>query len=621
MELHDLVERLATTRNLDLRGYKSSSLERRFRHRMFQLKLAEFDAYARFIEEHPDEVTELLNTVLINVTQFFRDPQMWDILQHQILPELCKELKPGDSFRAWVAGCATGEEPYSLCMLLAEYFGDQLAEYDVKIYGTDIDEPALATARRAEYSAESLQRVPPAWRERYFTRTKNYRLNRELRRLAIFGKSNLASNAPISHVRLVLCRNVLIYFDAQLQKDILKRLHYGLDPDGILILGKAETQLSQSSLFDVVDAKWRIFRRADPQAPPRAKRQEASLARARSDQSLLQLYYDSLLETLQPGVLVLDQDTKIVSHNEAVLRLWGLSEKLQGRKLAESELVQRCPELLQHLASVDSEPTRFETAAMSDEADARTLAVTLKPVRDPKGARVGCVLYTEDVTPRRKLQSTITELENTGEELQSTNEELETTNEELQSTNEELETTNEELQSTNEELETTNEELQALNEELGTTNEELEARTRELDALNEHYLETLEHLPWPVLLVDANQILHFWNAAAVQMFGLAAKSVVGLELSQLPLQQSFRNVLARRYREALLAKRPRRLRGLEIEVNAFQGKLDVQFIPLDYGSNHESVLIVLEPPGAGAVAAVHKAVGSGKRPAKKGKKK
>jgi two-component system, chemotaxis family, CheB/CheR fusion protein len=617
MELRELVEHLAAKRNLDLRGYKPSSLERRFRHRMFQLKLPDYDAYARFIAKHPGETNELLNAVLINVTRFFRDPQVWDLLQHQVLPELCERLKPGDTFRAWCPGCATGEEPYSLCILLAEYFGEKLPEYGIKVYGTDIDLPALAVARRAEYSREALQHVPAHWREKYFTGGKLYRLKREVRRMAIFGGSNLVSDAPISHVRLVICRNLLIYFDAYLQKDILRRLHYSLEPDGILILGKAETQLSQSSLFDVVDAKWRIFRRADSQAPSRpAKLGDIPLARAHPDQSLLQLYYDSLLETLQPGVLILNQESKVVSHNEAVLRLWGLSKTLQGRRLAETELVQRCPELLPKLASVDSEPIRFETAATADGSDPRTLAITLKPVRDPRGARVGCVLYTEDVTPRRKLQSTISELEDTGGKLQSTNEELETTNEELQSTNEELETTNEELQSTNEELETTNEELQALNEELGTTNEELEARTRELDTLNDRYLETLERLPWPVLLVDANQVLHFWNTAAVHMFGLAAKSVVGLQLDQLPLQQSFRNVLTRRSREVLLARRPRRLRGLEIELNDFRGSVDAQFIPLAHGTDHESVLVVLEPPGAD-VAAFKKATSGNSRGARK----
>ena len=623
MELRELVERLAAERDLDLRGYKFSSLERRFRHRMFLLKFDDYADYSAYIDQHPEEVNDLLNTVLINVTRFFRDPQMWEFLREHVIPTVAAGMKPGDSFRVWSAGCASGEEAYSLAILLANHFGERMGQYEIKVYGTDIDEQALATARRGEYSPDKLQHVPADLRDKYFTPGALYRVSHEVRRLAIFGRSNLASDAPISHVKLLLCRNVLIYFDSQLQKGILQRLHYALDPDGFLVLGKAESQLSQSSLFQVVDAKWRIFRRVDPGAPPRRVTfQEDALAQARSDHSTLKLYYDSLLETLEPGVFVVDGDQKIISSNEAVLRLFAIGGKLQGAKVADTELIQRCPDLLPRLQTLKDESVRLEaTCPAADHPDGRLLSVTLKPVKDPKGNKVGAVVYAEDITPRRKLQSTIEELETTGEELQSTNEELETTNEELQSTNEELETTNEELQSTNEELETTNEELQALNEELGTTNEELEARTRELDSLNERYHETLERLPWPVLLLDDNEILQFWNAASVRMFGLAAKSVVGLSLDQLPLQQSFRNALGRRYRETLVAKRPRRVNGLDVDVNQFSGRLDVQFIPLAYGSSHQSVLIVLEPPGAekAVIASASKGNSRGgkKSPAKK----
>ncbi len=601
MELRELVDQLARERNLDLRGYKSSSLERRVRHRMFQVKIVDFGAYARYIAAHPEEVNQLLNAVLINVTRFFRDPPMWEALRERILPELTRDLRPGDSFRAWSAGCASGEETYSLCILLAEHFGERLRDYEVKVYGTDIDEEALVTARRAEYPADTLEFVPRHLRDKHFSPGPIRRLSRETRRMAIFGRNNLVSDAPISHVKLMLCRNVLIYFDAGLQKGILERLHYALDPDGILVLGKAESQWTRSALFQMIDAKARIFRRLPTETPRGMLPQEKPLARARPDPSSpLQLYYDSLLQTLGSGVIVVDEQGKIVSCNEAMLKLWGIGEELQGRKLAETSLAERCPALLARIKDLNGAAGRIEVnCPPSDDAkEGRTLAITVTPVRDDKGKRIGSVIHSEDITPHSKLQTTVHDLVNTGEELQSANAELETTNEELQSTNEELETTNEELQSTNEELETTNEELQALNEELGTTNEELEARTRELDALNERYLETLERLPWPVLLIDGREVLQFWNTAAARMFGLEAKSVVGLALHQLPLQQSLRNVLTRWYREAMVARRPRRPHGVAIDVDAFRGKLDLQFIPLAYGSSHQSVLIVLEPPGA-----------------------
>ena len=630
MDLRQLVSHLAEERNLDLRGYKSSTLERRLRHRMFQVKIGSFDAYARYIAEHPEEINALLNTVLINVTKFFRDPQAWDYLRATVLPQMTSAMKTGDTFRVWSAGCASGEEAYSLAILLAERFGSDLRRYDVKVYGTDIDEDALTIARRGEYSAEKLEQVPPDLREKYFTVSgERYRVQREVRRMAIFGRSNLAADAPISHVHLLLCRNVLIYFDSDLQRRILKRLHYALEPSGILMLGKAETQLAQSQLFEVMHPKWRVFRRLPVDGDRRRRDlilgEEDLLAKARNDYALLKTLHESILETLEPGILVVDNAGNIISENEAAARIWGVDGRLSGRKFEETTLMRRCPELRTRLDATGSgaeELQRFECEIAGPDGDQRIVAVTLKPIKPTNAQRAGTLVYVEDVTPRQKLQHTIEELETTSEELQSTNEELETTNEELQSTNEELETTNEELQSTNEELETTNEELQALNEELGTTNEELEVRTRELDQVNDRYSETLEHMPWPVLLVEENQVIHFWNSAAQRTFDLAARSVIGLQLSQLPLQHKFREALLRRYRETLVHRRPRIFRNVAVDTNHFQGIADLHFTPLGKGSREDSVLIVIEPHVAGpeAVAKPAKRVDGHKRPAKAAKR-
>ena len=629
MDLRQLVSHLAEERNLDLRGYKTSTLERRFRHRMFQVKIGSFDAYARYIADHPDEVNQLLNVVLINVTKFFRDPQAWDFLRRTVVPALTAELKPGDAFRAWSAGCATGEETYSLAILLAEHFGADIRHYDVKVYGTDIDEEALNVARRGEYDAEKLEQVPPELRDKYFfTSGEHFRVQREVRRLGIFGRSNLALDAPISHVNLLLCRNVLIYFDGDLQRKILKRLHYALEPGGILMLGKAETQLAESQLFEVVHPKWRFFRRLPVDGDRRRRDlmlgEEDLLAKARNDYTLLKTLHESILETLEPGILVVDKAGNVISENEAAGKIWGTDGRLAGRKFSETKLATRFPEVrarLEAVTKIAEDTQRFEIEAQIDD-EPRILAITLKAVQPPKGPRAGTLIYVEDVTPRQKLQHTIEELETTSEELQSTNEELETTNEELQSTNEELETTNEELQSTNEELETTNEELQALNEELGTTNEELEVRTRELDSVNERYSETLEHMPWPVLLVEENQVIQFWNSAAQRTFDLAPRAVIGLQLAQLPLQHKFREALLRRYRETLVHRRPRIYHKVVVDTNHFRGLADLHFTPLDKGRKEESVLIVIEPllEPAAAAAKPAKRTNRNKRPAKAAKR-
>src|SRR5215472_2407581 len=267
--LKDLLQELAEQRGFDFRGYKKTTLERRFRRRMFQLNLGSYADYGEYISQHPDEINELLSTILINVTEFFRDPPAWEILRHEILPPILRRVKPGHSFRAWSAGCASGEEAYSVAMLLAEYFGSRIQDFDIKIYATDIDEDALNTARRGEYSVEALRRVRPEWREKYFHGKGLLRINREIRRLVIFGRSNLAQDAPIAHVNLLLCRNVLIYFDADLQKQILNRLHYALEPGGILFLGKSESQLTNSSRSDLssdrrMRSRWRMDARLEP---------------------------------------------------------------------------------------------------------------------------------------------------------------------------------------------------------------------------------------------------------------------------------------------------------------------------------------------------------------------
>ena len=603
--LRDLLQWLAEERNLDLRGYKTSSLERRFRHRMFQLKIADFGDYLGYIRDHPDEVTALLNTVLINVTHFFRDPQGWEALRTQVLPELVERLQPGDTFRAWSAGCASGEEAYSIAILLSEQFGEDLKNYDVKVYATDVDEDTLNIARRGEYPTDKLRHVRPEWREKYFKDDHISRINREIRRLCIFGRGNLVSDAPISHVHLLLCRNVLIYFNSELQRSTLKRLHYALEPGGVLMLGKSESQLSQSALFRPLNPKWRIFRRLDQEpsnhlgARTQPAPEEDFLARTRQDLSLLKTYQDVILQTVEPGILVLDNSDLVITENESALRLLGIKgEPTIGKPFARTAIAQRAPEIVGRLETLhkSGEPTvQFECALAPENHEPRALRVTLRSIRTAKGGRAGTLIYIEDVTTHQKLQHTVEELETTSEELQSSNEELETTNEELQSTNEELETTNEELQSTNEELETTNEELQALNEELGTTNEELEVRTRELDELNARYAETLEKMPWPMLLVDSHQVMQVWNSCAQRLFGLQSKSIIGLELSQLPIPEKLRTQLARRSREASGRRKEVVLREHPLETSSFYGEVSVRFTPLTAESGTPGVLIMLEP--------------------------
>jgi two-component system, chemotaxis family, CheB/CheR fusion protein len=394
--LERLLDEIASQRNVDLRGYKRSTLERRFRKRMFEVKCADYGDYAAFLRAHPAEVNQLLNTVLINVTEFFRDPQAWEVLRSEVLPQLLEGKKPGDPVRCWSAGCATGEEPYSIAILLAEHFGAHLPEYDVKIYGTDIDEDALNAARRAEYSRDRLRHLRPDWLKKYFQGEKTPRVNRNLRRLCIFGRSNLLSDPPISHVELLACRNLLIYLDSATQAQALKRLHYALEPQGVLFIGKATSLMGAERLFRLLNSKFRLFQRAE--TPGADELDMAALAgtgrRTREDADFLRLEHATLLETLEPGVLVLDGQDTVLTENASATRLWGIQKDLIGKTITRSELARACPDLAFQLQQAHE---RNEVISFHCPAGTRnkptTLSVTLKPVVTQDGGRVGTLEY------------------------------------------------------------------------------------------------------------------------------------------------------------------------------------------------------------------------------------
>ncbi len=603
--LKELVNKLAEERGLDLRVYKPTTLERRVQKRMQQVGIGTYPEYLEKIRSEPREINELLNVVLINVTEFFRDPQAWEIIQTAAIPKLFARLKPGDTFRAWSAGCASGEEAYSLALVIADHLGPRLTDYDIKIYATDIDEEALQIARHGEYPADRLRLIRPEWRERYFQGTSKLRIIREVRRMVIFGRSNLVSDAPISHCNLIVCRNVLIYMGTAAQKQVFTRLHYVLEPDGVLFLGKAESRLSESELFRPLNSRWRIFQRIDRESrEPRLDELFSPAAnseyerRLRDDVGRLQVQHQLLMHTVRSGVITLDPNDIITACNEAAQTIWRLpGPGLVGRRLQNTDLLYRCPELGGRLETArnSKEPVHFQAILRSEDGD-RTIAIVLRSIFADKDERIGTLMNCEDVTSNERLQSTIEQLEATGEELQSANEELETTNEELQSTNEELETTNEELQSTNEELETTNEELQSLNEELENMNQELETRSRELNALSGRYEETLRRMPWPVILVNRDLRIQLWNNAAQKLFGVSETSVVSVELSKLPTDSALMKNLLRRCRAVLEGNKTLTIRDQKLRTAGGSTSFDVQFTPASRNENEvDGVLMMFGP--------------------------
>src|SRR5262249_40748371 len=257
-----LLEKLSTRYNFDFREYKEASLARRIRARMSQAHVDSFAAYSDFLEATPNEHVTLFNTILINVTTFFRDPDAWKALADEVIPRLVDEAGESRSLRIWSAGCSSGEEPYSIAMLLAEHLGEAANNYTIKIYGTDIDEEALTAARHAVYRMEQLKDIPDRLVDPYSPRDGQlYGSRRDIRRWCIFGSHNLTQAPPLSHIDLLVCRNVLIYFTSELQDRILTRFHYSIREDGVLFLGRSESLLSRSRLFAPLQLKWRIFQR------------------------------------------------------------------------------------------------------------------------------------------------------------------------------------------------------------------------------------------------------------------------------------------------------------------------------------------------------------------------
>jgi two-component system CheB/CheR fusion protein len=524
---------LKQSRGFDFTAYKRSSLMRRVLVRMQAAGISTFPEFHDYLQVDPDEFTRLFNTILINVTSFFRDPPVWAALAETVIPALLAELPPDQPIRVWSAGCASGEEAYTIAMLLAEAVGPEQFRDRVKIYGTDVDEEALTQARLGSYESRAVEEVPPQLLQKYFDRVNDqFVFSKELRRRVIFGRHDLIQDAPISRVSLLTCRNCLMYFNAEAQAQILSRFHFGLREHGILVLGKAETLLTHSINFGAVDVKRRIFTKAAGSGGGE-RRVTGQLTRALEPDDPSQRLIDVSCDVAPLAQLLVDNSGRIVQVNGQLRTVFGVSQRDVGRPLQDLELSYRPFELR---SCIDRAYAERRSVTQSDGhwvgpgGQTMFFDILVVPVPDGAGTYLGCSVIFTDVTRARTLQDEVQrthqELETALEELQSTNEELETTNEELQSTVEELETTNEELQSTNEELETMNEELQSTNEELQTINDEVRERSTEVMELNSFLESILTSLRGAVVMLDRDLQIHKWNHRAEDMWGLRAEEVL-----------------------------------------------------------------------------------------------
>jgi two-component system CheB/CheR fusion protein len=529
-ELETLLEYINERRNFDFRGYKRASLTRRIFKRMQALDVDDYQHYMEMLEANPGEFADLFNTILINVTAFLRDRDAWAALAETAIPQIVGAKGPDDPVRVWSAGCASGEEAYSLAVLLAEAFGEDRFRQSVKIYATDADNDALADARRGRYRYEALAEALGAERaRRFFDTDGEYGIFRaDLRRALIFGRHDLVQDPPISRIDLLTCRNTLMYFTAEAQAKILASFQFALNPGGYLFLGRSEALVTRTQMFQVVDLPQRILRKegtgaeleAVPPAPPARPGGSPRLDGHRP--------MEALFEQNVVAQVMLDGSGNIAAANRAARRMFSIGSTDLGRQLREAELYQRPADLRTPIERAQRErrPMAVYDVPWQGPDEMRALDIIVSPLDGPSGLVISFLDATRYQHLRADLEDSRRELKTAYEELQSTVEELETTNEEFQSTNEELETTNEELHSTNEELETMNEELQSTNEELETINNELRDRSSEVTELNQFLQSILGSFQSAVVVLGTEMDVRAWNRQAEDLWGLRADEVL-----------------------------------------------------------------------------------------------
>ena len=553
-DLESLLDYLKRNRGFDFTGYKRASLERRIGKRMQSIACANYADYLDYLEVHPEEFAALFNTVLINVTSFFRDASTWEYVIETVIPDLLARREAGSTLRIWSAGCASGEEAYTLAIIFAEALGLEGFRDNVKIYATDVDDEALARARQAAYSARDVAEIPAPLLEKYFEISDDkYIFRKDLRRHVIFGRHDLIQDAPISRVDMLVCRNTLMYFNAETQARILARFQFALNDNGILFLGRAETLMTHTSTFSPVDLKRRVSAKV-PDRTGGSRERLLALAQQPIDGNSHSFdgrdrLRDVAVDAIPTAQLVVDAKSALVIANERARALFGVAHADVGLPLQDLKISYRPVDLR---SAIDQVYTDRRPVVMRDiewpsvTGEIRWLDVHVVPLTESaNGPILGASIAFSDVSAAKRLQRDLEhanqELETAYEELQSTNEELETTNEELQSTVEELETTNEELQSTNEELETMNEELQSTNEELQTMNDELRQRSDELNQVNSFLESILTSMRGAVIVVDAELKVLVWNQGAEELWGLRedevrGKHILGLDVG-LPIER------------------------------------------------------------------------------------
>jgi chemotaxis methyl-accepting protein methylase/signal transduction histidine kinase len=539
-----VVDMLRTQTRCDFSGYKQGTLQRRIRRRMSLRHVTQFSEYVDVLRADPAEANALRQDLLINVTRFFREPPAWEFLQERVVRPLVAVSADDATLRVWIPACASGEEAYSLAMVLTEEVEAARKHCSLQVFATDVDTEALETARTGTYADAIALQMSPQRLARFFVKSGGcYQVAASLRNTVVFAPQSLVSDPPFSRLDLISCRNLFIYLEPAVQERVLPLLHYALREGGHLFLGSAEGIGAHEDLFQTVSARWRIYRRAGKtrldrvglppgDAPPSALARAVS-ARAQHPPALGTLAQHLLLERYAPTCVVINRAGDLLYfHGHAddyLAQPSGLPTRdivAQARRGLRAPLRRAIVESVRNdtRVVVDAVPVRRGTAQGSvkitveplDAARAEADALWLVSFEETSEGRRGAASRKATLVSARD-SDLVEELER---ELQNTRDDLQQTVEDVRAANEELMSVNEEFQSSNEELETSKEELQSLNEELATANAQLENKIAELEASNSDLDNLLTSTNIPTLFLDANLCLRRFTPTATRLFRL-----------------------------------------------------------------------------------------------------
>ncbi len=552
--LNQVLATLRSRTGHDFSQYKKSTVVRRIERRMASHEIETVEVYGRYLKEHPDEVQALFKELLINVTSFFRDPEAFEALRREVLPRVVSGKPEGWTFRVWVAGCASGEEAYSIGILLRELMDETRQEFKIQIYATDLDEDAIALARAGAYSPNIVQDVSPERLRRFFVKTEaGYRVKKEIREMVVFAVQNVIKDPPFTKLDLLACRNLLIYVEPDLQDRIITTFQYALRPGGVLFLSPSESIGRTTDLFKPINRKWKLFEvvpsaasarvisvSAQPWKDPVVVVTARTPERKEEEVNVAELTIRSLLESFAPASVVTDLAGNIVYvHGDTgrYLRPAPGMPTLNVIEMARGGLEAELRAALRVAA-------RGARPSVAREVPVRvggTILLTVRPL-GPQRENDGLLLVSFLERPRpaqaradagkgagkgagaatdgRKVRYLEASLASAKDLLRTTSEDQQASTEELKSINEELQSTNEELQSTNEELETSKEELQSVNEELVTVNAEFQSKIEQLAGMQNDMRNLLDNVSGGVVFLDGKLAVRRFTREATKLFRL-----------------------------------------------------------------------------------------------------